>query len=133
MVRKNVVRVLMVIAILFLVSGCATFGALTGSMDNMTPAQKYDAYRTTFNDVIDFQYYPWAMEQPESTRVLLRTDVNPKIKRVKEALDIYGKELKTPGGDPNAKMNFYLGLKKDLFDLILKYGLKIDESKVKVE
>jgi hemolysin-activating ACP:hemolysin acyltransferase len=97
----------------------------------MTPAQKYGTYRTAFNDVIEYQYIPWAKLQPEETKVLLRADVNPRIKKVYAALDVYKAELATPGGDPVAKMNLYLSLKNELFALILKYGLKIDESKVK--
>jgi len=114
-------RIFIVVFLSMLIISCAH--------GNMTPAQKYDTYRTTFNDVIEYQYHPWAMRQSMETRALLRVDVNPKIKRVEEALDVYGKEIATPGGDPEAKLQLYLNLKNDLFALILKYGLKIDESK----
>jgi len=113
---------------LCLVVGCFE-GCATIQVGEMTPAQKYDTYRTTFNDVIEYQYLPWAKIQPETTKVILREEVNPMVKRAEQALDVYGKEVATPGGDPEAKLNLYLGIKNDLYILLLKYGLKIDESK----
>jgi hypothetical protein len=95
----------------------------------MTPAQKYGTYRATFNDVIEHQYIPWAKKQPEEKKVLLRAEANPLIKDVEKALDVYSAELIKPGGDPEAKMQLFLNVKNDLYVLLLKYGLKVDESK----
>jgi len=124
--KFKVFKLIMILLFVMTFSGCAT---LSGSLTNMTPAQKYDTYRTTFNDVIQYQYLPWAKIQPESTKVILRTEVNNMIKTTEKALDVYGKEIAIPGGDPEAKMNLYLDIKNDLFALLLKYGLEVDESK----
>lgn len=115
-----------VILVLLFIFGCA---GMRKKIGEMTPLQKYDMYRTTFNNVIEHQYLPWAIVQPEETKVKLRTEVNDLIKKAEGALDLYGQSVKGEIADPEAKLEFYLKIKNELYVLLLKYGLKIDESK----
>lgn len=105
------------------------FSCATIQIGEMTPAQRYDTYRTSFNDTIQYQYIPWAKKQTQEKKTLLKAEVNPLIKSTEKALDVYGAELSKPGGDPEAKMQLFLEVKNNLFELLLKYGLKVDESK----
>ena len=108
--------------------GCA---GTQKKISEMTPLQKYDMYRTTFNDVIEYQYLPWAKAQPEETKVKLRSEVNPLVKDTEEALSLYGKSAKGEIPDPEAKLEFFLKIKNRLYTMLLKYGLEVDESTAK--
>jgi hypothetical protein len=93
----------------------------------MTPAQKYAATRTAFNDLVR-QYIDQAKMQPETVRAKLRTEVNPVVKEAETALDAYYASLSLPGDDPEARLLFYLELKNKILNLVLKYGLNIDQQ-----
>jgi hypothetical protein len=97
------------------------------AFQKMTPAQKYATTRTAFNDLVR-QYIDQAKMQPETVRAKLRAEVNPVIKEAEAALDKYYAALSLPNDDPEARLAFYLDLKNEIIELVLKYGIKIDPA-----
>jgi hypothetical protein len=111
-----------VILFVIILFSCAGFG-------NLSPVKKQLAYRTAFNHILA-QFNDWAIQQPEETKVKLRSDVIPQIDKAASALDKYEAAYVTGDKDPQAKLDFYLSLKNDLIKLLLQYGLKVDEKEV---
>lgn len=121
-------RLTILLVLVVFIFGCA---ATQEKISRMTPLQKYDMYRTMFNDVIEYQYLPWAKAQPEETKVKLRSEVNPLIKDTEEALSLYGKSAKGEMPDQEARLEFFLRIKNRLYAMLFNYGLKVDESNAK--
>ena len=115
------VKVLVPLLIIVFLISCA-------GMQDMTPPQKHLTYRTMFNNILE-QYNGWATVQPEETKVKLREDVLPLLDEAHDALNLYEKSLSIPGGDADARLNFYLDVKNKAINLLLTYGLKVDERK----
>lgn len=107
---KVVVAVIMALALI----SCATFG-------NMTGKQKYLMARGTFNDAVK-DYITWAKTQPEDVKVKLREN-NQLIKDTESALDAWGLAY-----DSTDKAEAYASLSDTLFQIFVRYGIKIKEG-----
>jgi hypothetical protein len=110
-----------ILPILFI---CTVF--LFAACAHMTPAQKYAATRTAYNEMVK-SYIAQAKLQPDAVRAKLKEEANPVIKEAEAALDAYYAALSgtLPGGDPEERLLFYLKLKNEILKLCLKYGLEV--------
>jgi len=118
MVQKN--RSLALLIMLMFVFTACSFGQIK------TPDQKYAVARTAFNEIVQ-QYIEQAKLQPESTKIELRANVNPVIKDAEKALDTYYDSLVLGESDAEAKLDYYLKLKNQILNMVIKYGLIINE------
>lgn len=115
-------HLLLMTLIVFLISACTGFSTLT-------PVKKQLMYRSGFNHIL-MQFNSWAVQQPEEVKIKLRSDVVPLIDKAASALDNYEAAYVTDTENPQAKLRLYIGLKNDLVELLLKYGLKVEDKEV---
>lgn len=118
--KGNTMRILVaVLAVLFVLS-CAP--------KVMTPIQKYTYYRAGFNDLIEFQYIPFLKTLSEEKKAEMKAEINPIVQDAYDALDLYYASVSLNKDDQEAKFQFYMKLKNEIFSKAMKYGLKFVEE-----